>query len=508
MSAAEAAVPDVAPEARAREIRGTTLLRFLLRNEPGARSRAADIAAVSPWLERPQDQIAKTIARLVGQGLDAGPAAIYFAMRDDAGLQELNGLDYLEWLSLPGPAVINEADCIAHIDRLLVEIRTFPTVSGRDVRATPFQWVEPEAIPIRRPLSRLRHAFLGHVSITGAVGGCGKSTLLNAEILAHVTGRDLLDDEPLFAGVGWILALEDPLVEHQRRIAAIALLHQIRRSEIEGRLFLDTAADGDFVIARDTQDGLVVIEPIVDGIIARIREHKITYLVVDPFVACHSVRENDNGAIDKVARLWVRIAQTTSCAIELVHHLRKGNGTKGNGTTEPTADDFRGASSLVPAARSARVLSPMSNDEADRFGVDEPFRFIKVIDAKRNMSARSSEAVWRELVSVDLRNGNPSDHVAAVAAWQPPDAIGDATADQVAEVKKAILGGSWRADPRAKSWVGIAVAQVMDLDLRSPAARAQVGSAIKHWLKCGVLVVRKRQDAKQRKEFEFVEVAL
>ena len=55
-------------------------------------------------------------------------------------------------------------------------------------------------------------------------------------------------------------------------------------------------------------------------------------LVIDPFVSSHQASENDNGAIDLVAKEWARLADRCNCAIELVHHTRKTNGE--DATTE------------------------------------------------------------------------------------------------------------------------------------------------------------------------------
>jgi 2,3-bisphosphoglycerate-independent phosphoglycerate mutase len=83
-----------------------------------------------------------------------------------------------------------------------------------------------------------------------------------------------------------------------------------------------------------------------------------------PHLSSHGVSENDNGAIDRVAKTWAKIAEETNCSIELVHHSRKTNGN------EVTVEDSRGAVALLSAARSARVLNQMTKDEGERAGVE------------------------------------------------------------------------------------------------------------------------------------------
>jgi RecA-family ATPase len=77
--------------------------------------------------------------------------------------------------------------------------------------------------------------------------------------------------------------------------------------------------------------------PKADHLIAVIKELGIKAMIVDPFVSTHAIQENNNAAIDKVSKLWARIADEADCAIHLVHHTRK------TGREELTAESVRGA---------------------------------------------------------------------------------------------------------------------------------------------------------------------
>jgi RecA-family ATPase len=109
--------------------------------------------------------------------------------------------------------------------------------------------------------------------------------------------------------------------------------------------------------------------PVVNEVIETIRANKLDVFQVDPFVSSHRVTENDNNAIDRVAKTWARIADQTGVAIELVHHVRKTAPGQ-----EITVEDGRGASALLAAARSARVLNPMAENEANSFGLESKKR--------------------------------------------------------------------------------------------------------------------------------------
>jgi AAA domain len=229
------------------------------------------------------------------------------------------------------------------------------------------------------------------------------------------------------------------------------------------------------VIARESRDGVLIAEPIVKAIIENVRANDIALVIVD--IGCHRIGESDNTKVEKVARQWARIAHETNAAVELVHHLRKN----GNGA-EPSAEDARGASALVNAARSVRILSTMSKEEGEAAGVEERRRFFKVASAKANLAMAPDHATWRELVSVSLGNGGdgPSDHVGVATDWQWPSAFDDVTPADLRAVQKAIAAGEWRADPQAKGWAGQPVADVLDLNLDDKFVKAKRRPCSRH----------------------------
>jgi hypothetical protein len=228
---------------------------------------------------------------------------------------------------------------------------------GRPVLATPFIWVAPESIPPRKWLFG-RHAIRQFLSATIAAGGAGKTSNALAEAVAFVTGRDILKDHLITSGRSWYIGLEDPLEEYQRRVAAIVLHHGLTPTEVAAGLFLDSGRDQDFIIGREGRSGIIIADPLVESIVQCIRTNNIAHVTIDPFVACHAVRENDNSAIDAVARVWADIADRTGAAIELVHHVRKLAPGQ-----EMTADDARGASAMVGKARSVRLVTGMTKEE-------------------------------------------------------------------------------------------------------------------------------------------------
>lgn len=161
------------------------------------------------------------------------------------------------------------------------------------------------------------------VSLTVAPGGTGKSSLAVVEALALATGRKLLHDTPYGQSRVWLWNGEDPLDELQRRIMAACVHYGISREEIADGLFVDSGRNTEIIIARMERNEVKIAVPVFDALVRTIEENEIDVVSIDPFVSCHAVPENDNGAIDRVVKTYAKIADKTGCAIHLVHHSRK-----------------------------------------------------------------------------------------------------------------------------------------------------------------------------------------
>lgn len=362
------------------------------------------------------------------------------------------------------------------------------------VKATPFAWRPTAAIPARQWLYG-KHLLRKFVSVDVAAGGIGKSSLKIGEALAMATGRDLYDKGlPEGALTVWLWNLEDPVEEIERRIHATAQRFKISPDEIGGRLYVDSGRDQPLVIATEGPDGAMIARPVVDALIAEMLERKIDVLTVDPFISSHAVSENDNNAIDLVAREWNIIAERTGAAINLVHHVRKQNGA------EATADSARGASSLIGKARSVVVYNRMSEDEAAKLNVlaEERFFYFRVDNDKANL-APAERGDWYRMNNEDLANG---DSVGVACSWTPPDAFDGITVAHLRQFQRAVGEGKWRRDPQAKAWAGHALAPILDVDLGDKWHKARVKRIIDAWTREGAFeVVTDLDEKRMEKEF-------
>ena len=376
-----------------------------------------------------------------------------------------------------------------------------------EIAATPFSWIDPSKIPLRQWLYR-PHYIRKFLSCTISTGGVGKSSLTIAEALAMATGKSLLGIEPQQALRVWYWNGEDPFDELQRRFAAACVHYNIAKKDIGDRLFVDSGRTLPIVIAEDSRTGVHVAEPLIGEIIQTLRANEIDILIVDPFISSHRVGENDNSAIERVAKSFAHIADAANCAIMIVHHSKK---TGGN---DATVDDSRGASALLAAARTARVLNTMTKTEAEQLGVDETQRraYFRSDIGKANLTRPAEHADWLKIESVPLGNGvNGGDEIGVVTKWEiPEDQLPCVDAESIRKIQAALkVGGPWREDrrSRAERWAGEAFADALGLNVTK--------KSVADWITRGVSRLAKEQYLKlvpgrdgQRKLRVYVEAGI
>ena len=366
------------------------------------------------------------------------------------------------------------------------------------VQATPFVYREPANIPPRQMVYG-RHFVRKFLSGTVAPGGVGKSAHALVEAVAMASGRDLLglrSREPLRV---WYWGGEDPMDEIERRLGAILLHYGVSAGELGDRLFIDSGRDCEIVIATETRDGAVIAEPVLAELEETIQANGIDVWVLDPFVSCHEVSENDNNKIGRIMRELSLLADRTDSCGEVVHHVRKA----GAGVTEVTVDDARGGKASSDRCRSVRTLNRMSAEEALEFNVDEERMrsFFRIDIGKANLFPPPRSAVWRRLVDVNLGNGVdglPDDHVGVVTRWEPPSLFHGLTNADVLKIQQEIdRAGDYRENSQANRWVGKAVTSVMGWDSRDASVKKRVGAMVKVWLRTHLLETFEGPDEKR-----------
>lgn len=376
-----------------------------------------------------------------------------------------------------------------------------------NISATPFVLRDDTTKTPRRAWLYGEHLVRQFGACTIGLGGVGKSSLEIVEALALVTQRPLLGIPVYEQCRVWYWNGEDPMDELERRFNAACIHYGLKPEDIAGQLFVNSGRDCDIIVATQTRHGVIIAEPVVEALLKTIRDNRIDVVIIDPFVSSHRVVENDNSAIEAVAKTWVKIADEANIAIDLSHHSRKTGGA------EVTVEDGRGAVALINACRTVRALNAMTPEEAKQCDLDyRRGEFFRVDDGKTNMALPAAKAGWYRMASVDLHNGplGPTfpggDQVGVATAWNRPNPMAGITDMDFERVALVIKSGSWRKNEQANAWVGYAVAQGIPR-LSVAKDRAKIKALIKHWLAQGKLVEVSRIDPERRDAHPCIEVA-
>ena len=397
---------------------------------------------------------------------------------DQLGVE--NVADANDYLREAGEAKLREALAMA---KPVEEVRQEQIASEMNW-PTLYDPIDPALIPPRRWVYGT-HYIRGYVSVVAAMGGLGKSSMQMVEATSVAINRALLE-EPVHEQCNvWIINLEDPLEEMQRRFAGVMLQYGITADEIRGRVFLDAGRDINIMFTKQSREGIETMEDVANKMITEIKQKNIGLVLIDPWVGANQINENDNAAMNAAVAVVRRVADETDAAICLTHHIRKTNGE------DATVDSVRGAGSLIGAARAARVLNRVSQDEALKLGVseEESLGIFRVDDGKANLAPPAAKALYRRMVGVKLPNG---EHVGVATPFKLPDLFDGVKAKDAMEVQKMVGAAlerdePYRQDVRAKNWVGNAAADVLDLDLEKPHEKARAKAIVKKWLDTDVL---------------------
>ena len=369
---------------------------------------------------------------------------------------------------------------------------------------TPYDPVDPASIPARRWIYG-QHYIRSNVSVLASAGGVGKTSMQIVEALAICTGRPLLGEvvhEPCNV---WVINLEDPYEELQRRVAAAMMHYNVTADEIRGKLFLDAGRDMNIIFARQDREGITVDDALVDYLTAKITENEIGLVSIDPWVAATGINENDNVAMNAAVGAVRAVCDVTDCAASLVHHIRKGNGSD-----DANVDSIRGAGSLLGAARAARVINRVSQEDALKLGVSETeaLGIFRVDDGKANMAPPAAKAVYRRMVGVKLPNG---EYVGVATEFAMPDLFDGVSAKDAMKVQRDVgqaaqSGEFMRQNPQAKQWVGNIVAMHLELDVEKKHEKAKVNAIVKKWIETDVLRIEREKDLRTGREVPVVVV--
>jgi RecA-family ATPase len=427
-------------------------------------------------------------------GLEISPA------KSEIELPE-NGMDDFDYVA---PQAAQEAPASAQADE--IDLDSFDTPDAPEAAPdwpTLYDMFDEASIEPRRWIYA-HHYLRSFVSVLASAGGIGKTSLQIVEALAIVTGRPLLGEEVKERTNVWIVNLEDPLEEIQRRVLAAMRHYGIKPAEVEGRLFVNAGRDFSLKFGIQTREGVLPNTKLVEYLCAKIPEKQIGCVFIDPFVGAHNINENDNMAVNAIVAEIRRVADETKCAIGLIHHIRKGNGE------DASIDSVRGAGSLIGAARAARVVNRMSADDAAKLGIDEneARSIMRVDDGKANLAPPAAAAVYRKMEGVKIDNG---EWIGVCVPYTLPDAFDGISAKDAKAAQRIVSDAHTNDEPlresqQSKKWVGVPIADMLGIDITEKKGKAKVSAIIKTWIKTNVLAVERITDPRQAREVAVVVV--
>jgi RecA-family ATPase len=216
--------------------------------------------------------------------------------------------------------------------------------------------------PPPTPSNRLMQQDNGAVIASDNVrGGVGKSALRLVQYISLALGRPLCGQHVFRRCRVLLISLEDDRDEVQRRIQAVLDHFDLPRSDLKGWLFCANPKRSKLVELKHRERAIGPLEQQIRDAIAR---RKPDLVALDPFVKLHSLGENDSGDMNFVCELLTSIAVDDKIAIDIPHHVQKGQLTPGD------ADSARGSSGIRDAGRLIFTLTPMSEGEAKAFNID------------------------------------------------------------------------------------------------------------------------------------------
>jgi hypothetical protein len=341
-----------------------------------------------------------------------------------------------------------------------------------------------------------------HMTLLVAEGGVGKSGLATLICMEVAAGRGVLGNRIHARCNTALFNLEDPLEEMERSVAAAMIHHRFDEEELSGRLFLNSGRERRLMIATRT-DMATIVFPDKVALVDAARRARVGLIAVDPFIRSHTLEENSNDDMAQAAEAWCQVAEDAHASLLLIHHRRKG--------TDPNEgiDAARGGKALSDAARIGLVMNRMSPEEAERADIadKERWRYVRIDDAKVNLSPKIERATWIKLVGVPLNNGTPDypegDVVRTIEAWTPQSAFGDLNDEQLNDALNEIAEGPepgelYTISRRNSSarWAGKVLVS------RCGRTEGQAAAILASWIKSGLLVEveyhskRNRRDAK------------
>jgi len=301
-------------------------------------------------------------------------------------------------------------------DEPTIPVETAPPPADFEAVSVDDAFVDVGADLPKRQWVMGRTLMKGKVTVLVAAPGVGKSTLTNQWAVAIAMMVDSIAGEAVYIpGNTLVINNEDETDELRRRLAAIYQANALKPSKSKNRVFTYSGVENPFLVAKRDRDGNIKTAIDVQRVIDFCQKNNIVAAFIDPLVETHEANENDNREMNAVGRLYREIAHRAGVAVCLVVHSRKPGNAKADAYIGQM-DSIRGASATAGVARIVKTLNGMTEKDAAAFGIPEAERhlYVRMDDAKANLSLTSTKAWWAKKTGILLPNGDEVGYLSPV----------------------------------------------------------------------------------------------
>jgi len=245
------------------------------------------------------------------------------------------------------------------------------------------------------------------ISLLLASGSSGKSSLSLA-LAAHLAiGKDFAGFRVLQKCKTIVYNGEDDLEEQSRRLLATCTAYGLDFNEVKSNIMLLSREEMQMDLVVQEGRRVARNEVLVQTLIKTAEANDVGLLVLDPLVKIHKCDEGDNVQMDFVMETLSHIAAKANVSVLALHHTSKSSSKTED--KQGNMDVSRGASAIVNAARIAFTMYNASATDAEEYGLfslEERMKWVRLDDAKMNLSLASSEATWFHKEGLRIPSGD------------------------------------------------------------------------------------------------------
>ena len=245
------------------------------------------------------------------------------------------------------------------------------------------------------------------LSILAAAGASGKS-VIGLTIAAHLAvGRDFGRFKCTGPTRSFVYNAEDGLDEQSRRLYAICQEYQFPYDHVKEQLLLISGNEAELTLCNTVNRQPVSNETHVQWLLQNLSDPGIGLCVLDPLIDLHNCDESNNAEMRVLMSIIRRVAVQSNVAMLLPHHTSKPGAGGGHGRAG-NVDVSRGASAITNKARITMTMFPATDQDREVYGIseDDRHKFVRMDDAKMNLTIASSQSVWFRKQPVRLINGD------------------------------------------------------------------------------------------------------